>query len=220
MTELDIANLVSLQRRFFLTGATLPVSKRLELLKNLRDCIRRNEAAIAQALSADLGKSSFESYMCETGLVLSELSYMIKHLPAFAKEKTVPTPLAQFHSEASKALSLRRRADHESMELSLYAHHGASCGRSGCRKYGNPQAKCLLSRHQRAHRKNHKKNAFRPAMWPLSPAAARKNTHLLSQHFDYIFLYRRADGGQEVMRRAAEHLTPVTLELGGKVPVL
>lgn len=55
---------------------------------------------INQAIRADLGKSAFESYMCETGLVLSELTYMIKHTRKYAKERTVRTPLAQFHSRS------------------------------------------------------------------------------------------------------------------------
>lgn len=158
MTESDIANLVALQRRFFLTGATLPVSKRLELLKNLRDCIKRNESAIAQALSEDLGKSSFESYMCETGLVLSELSYMIKHLPAFAKEKTVLTPLAQFHSRSFKKPSphgvvLIMSPWNYPFMLTLEPLVDAlAAGNTAILK---PSA--LLPGHQRPHRKNHKR---------------------------------------------------------------
>ena len=62
---------------------------------------------IFDALYKDLGKSQFESYMCEVGLTLSEISYMIKHIRTFSREKNVPTPLAQFHSRSFKKPSPR-----------------------------------------------------------------------------------------------------------------
>lgn len=99
----EIKQIVDRQRRFFYTGATLPVEHRLSALSKLKACIVKYEAEINAALNSDLGKSPFESYMCETGLVLSELSYMLKHTKKFAKERTVWTPLAQFHSEASES---------------------------------------------------------------------------------------------------------------------
>ncbi len=220
MTELDIANLVSLQRRFFLTGATLPVSKRLELLKNLRDCIRRNEAAIAQALSADLGKSSFESYMCETGLVLSELSYMIKHLPAFAKEKTVPTPLAQFHSRSFKKPSpygvvlIMSPWNYPFMLTMEPLVDALAAGNTAILKPSaySPATSALIEKII--------KECFPPCHVAVVTGGRTENTHLLSQHFDYIFFTGGQTVGKEVMRRAAEHLTPVTLELGGKSPCI
>lgn len=100
MTELEIRSIVEKQRAFFRTGATLDVTVRLQALSRLRAWIQSHEADIAAALQADLGKSAFESYMCETGLTLSELSYMRRHTRAFAREKTVWTPLAQFHSRS------------------------------------------------------------------------------------------------------------------------
>lgn len=100
MTEQEIQNLVTRQRNYFQTGATLPVSTRITALRRLYASISKREKEIHNALQKDLGKSSFESYMCETGLVLEEISYMIKHIRRFAKEKRVQTPLAQFHSRS------------------------------------------------------------------------------------------------------------------------
>ena len=102
MTETEIKEIVQIQRSYFYTGATLPVEKRLDALKKLKTCIQKYEPLINEALKRDLGKSNFESYMCEVGLVLSELSYMIRHTPSYAKEKTVLTPLAQFASRSYK----------------------------------------------------------------------------------------------------------------------
>ena len=81
MTETEIKEIVQKQRSYFYTGATLPVEKRLDALKKLKTCIQKYEPLINEALKRDLGKSNFESYMCEVGLVLSELSYMIRHTP-------------------------------------------------------------------------------------------------------------------------------------------
>ena len=78
MTQTEIEKLVKKQRDFFNSGETLNVSFRISALEKLRACIIKYEKKINQAICADLGKSAFESYMCETGLVLSELTYMQK----------------------------------------------------------------------------------------------------------------------------------------------
>ena len=81
---MDLDRLLQNQREYFRSGATLPVDFRVAMLKKLRDAVERHEEEIAAALKADLGKSNFEGFMCETGLVKSELSYMIRHTHRFA----------------------------------------------------------------------------------------------------------------------------------------
>ena len=102
MTEAEIKRIVKEQRSFFATGATLPVEARVQALTRLKACILKRENEINEAVKKDLGKSAFETYMCETGLVLSELTYMLKHIYSYTREKTVRTPLAQFHSRSFK----------------------------------------------------------------------------------------------------------------------
>lgn len=92
--------LLSSQREFFRTGTTLPVAFRLEALDRLYRAIEARQSEICDALRHDLGKSETESYMCEIGLVLSEITYMRRHLRKFAGARTVPTPLAQFASHS------------------------------------------------------------------------------------------------------------------------
>ncbi len=75
------------QRKFFRSGETLSVEFRVEMLKKLYDTIKENKSEIANALGQDLGKSEFESFMCETGMVLSEITYMIKNTAKFAAKK-------------------------------------------------------------------------------------------------------------------------------------
>ena len=96
MTEQEIQIILEKQRKYFATGQTIPVSYRLEMLKKLKESIIKHESDLNEALQKDLGKSRMESYMCEVGLTLSELTWMQKHLKGLAKEKRVPTPLAQF----------------------------------------------------------------------------------------------------------------------------
>ena len=83
----------------------MPVDFRIEQLHKLKDSIIRHEPDLNLALKADLGKSETESYMCEVGLTLSELSWMLKHIRKLAKEQRVPTPLAQFAARSFRSPS-------------------------------------------------------------------------------------------------------------------
>ena len=90
MKRLEIEQLLNEQRRYYRSGETIPVSFREDKLKKLYNCIKEMETEISNALKADLGKSAYESFMCEIGLVLSEITYMRKHLKVFTKnDRTV-----------------------------------------------------------------------------------------------------------------------------------
>ena len=97
MTEKEILKIVGTQKDFFRSGKTLDVSFRITHLKKLYDVIKK-EDKIAGALYKDLGKSKSEAYMCEIGLVLSEISYMLKHIKKWTKPRKKKNPLAQFRA--------------------------------------------------------------------------------------------------------------------------
>ena len=97
---MHIEEILARQRTYFHSGATLSVDFRIENLKKLYGTVQKYEREIGEALNTDLGKSDFEGFMCETGLVLSELHYMIRHTRRFARERTVHTPLSQFSSRS------------------------------------------------------------------------------------------------------------------------
>lgn len=220
MTEQEINSLVNRQRKYFQTGATLPVSTRISALRRLYDAISKHEKEINEALRKDLGKSCFESYMCETGMVLEELSYMLKHTPRFAREKRVRTPLAQFHSRSCQKpspygvtlimspwnypfmLTLSPLAD------ALAAGNTAVVKPSAYSPHTSDVILRILSQ------------CFEPKYVAVVTGGRAENTCLLREHFDYIFFTGSQTVGKEVMRNAAEHLTPVTLELGGKSPCI
>lgn len=93
-------------RTTFSSGKTIPAEFRLKQLESLKEAMIRHEADLAAALKEDLGKSRMESYMCEIGLTLSELTWMQKHLRSLMRSKRVSTPAAQFAARVSAPLPL------------------------------------------------------------------------------------------------------------------
>ena len=105
MTEQEIRTILSRQREYFATGATLSREFRAKQLGKLKASLQRHETELNDALQQDLGKSRMESYMCEIGLTLSELTWMQKHLRGLMREKRVPTPLSQFAARSFRSPS-------------------------------------------------------------------------------------------------------------------
>ncbi len=220
MNEQEIKNIVTSQRKYFNTGATLAVEGRIQALQKLKDNILKHEERIHDALKRDLGKSGFESYMCETGLVLSEISYMLRHIRSFAREKRVRTPLAQFHSRSYKKPSpygtvLIMSPWNYPFLLTLDPLVDAiAAGNTAVLKPSaySPCTSEIVSEIIR--------ECFDEKFVCVVTGGRSENTCLLKEHFDYIFFTGSQTVGREVMRQASEHLTPVTLELGGKSPCI
>ena len=220
MTEQEIKEIVTTQRKYFQTGATLPIPFRIAALKKLYAVISECEKEIHTALRKDLGKSSFESYMCETGLVLEEISYLLKHIRKFAREKTVHTPLAQFHSHSYQkpspyGVTLIMSPWNYPFMLTLSPLVDALAAGNTAVVKPSAYSPCtsdvilqILSQ------------CFDPQYVAVVTGGRAENTCLLKEHFDYIFFTGSQSVGKKVMQSAAEHLTPVTLELGGKSPCI
>jgi aldehyde dehydrogenase (NAD+) len=218
MNELEIKNIVDTQREYFYTGATLDVGQRIAALKKLKAAVIKYEDEINRALKADLGKSAFESYMCETGMVLSEISHMLKHVRSYSGEKTVPTPLAQFHSRSYKKPSpygvvLIMSPWNYPFLLTLDPLVDAlAAGNTAVIKPSaySPNTSLVISKLIQ--------ECFEDKYVSVITGGRAENTCLLQQHFDYIFFTGSQAVGREVMAQADANLTPVTLELGGKSP--
>lgn len=220
MTETEIRQIVENQRTYFYTGATLPLSHRIEALKKIQSYILTHAAEIGKAIRKDLGKSDFESYMCETGLVLSEITYMLKRIRSFAKEKNVLTPLAQFHSRSFKKPSPYGVAlimspwnypfllTIDPLIDALAAGNTVVLKPSAYSPYTSAVIQSMIE------------ECFDTRYVAVITGGRAENTCLLNEHFDYIFFTGSQTVGKEVMRHAAAHLTPVTLELGGKSPCI
>ena len=220
MTETEIQNILEKQHKFFQTGQTLPVAYRIEQLQKLKDSITRHEPDLNLALKADLGKSETESYMCEIGLTLSELSWMLKHIKKLTKETVVPTPLAQFAAKSFRSPSPYGNVFIMSpwnypFLLSLDPLIDAiAAGNTVILKPSaySPNTSKLIEKMIR--------ECFSPEMVAVVTGGRAENTSLLEEHFDYIFFTGSQNVGREVMKKSSAHLTPVTLELGGKSPCI
>lgn len=220
MTEQEIRQILEKQHRLFQEGATLPVSFRLSQLQKLKDGIRRYEEKLDQALEADLGKSRMESYMCEIGLTLSELTWMQKHLRSLVREKRVSTPLAQFAARSFRSPSpygtvLIMSPWNYPVLLTLEPLIDAIA--AGNTVVIKPSA---YAEHTSAVLKEMLKECFPSEYVAVVTGGRAENKALLEQRFDKIFFTGGKTVGREVLRHAAEYLTPVTLELGGKSPCI
>lgn len=220
MNESEIRQIILSQKNYFQNGNTMPVAHRIHALERLKESILLHEPEINDAIKKDLGKSAFETYMCETGLVLSEISHMLKHIPSYAKEKTVHTPLAQFHSRSYKKPSpygvvLIMSPWNYPFLLTIDPLIDAIA--AGNTVVVKPSA---YSPHTSEIMKKIIEECFAPEFVSVITGGRAENTCLLNEHFDYIFFTGSPSVGKEVMRKASEHLTPVTLELGGKSPCI
>lgn len=218
--EMDIDRLLEKQRSFFESGRTLPVAFRIRMLQRLYDAVKRYEPQIGRALASDLGKSDFEGFLCETGLVLSEIGYMIRHTPRFAREETVRTPLSQF-----AARSFRKPSPYGNvLILSPWNYpflltldplaDAIAAGNTAVVKPSaySPATSAVIARLIG--------ECFPPSYVAVVTGGRRKNTELLRKKFDFVFFTGSQAVGKEVLRHTAETLTPAVLELGGKSPCI
>lgn len=220
MTESEIRKLLERQRTFFSTGKTLPVSFRLRQLEKLKRSIQKNEPLLRHALKKDLGKSNMESYMCEIGLTLSELSWMQRHVRSLAKNRTVPTPLSQFAAHSYRSpipygTVLIMSPWNYPLLLTLEPLIDAIA--AGNTVILKPSAYAPASL---AMIKEIIETTFPADYISVIEGGRTENQALLRQKFDKIFFTGSKAVGKEVLRHAAENLTPVTLELVGESPLL
>lgn len=218
MTAQEIENLIEKQREFYRSGATIPVAFRVEQLKKLRRAIREFESEICDALLTDLGKSAYEAYMCEVGLALSEISHMIRKTKKYAAPRRVWTPLAQFPSRSYCRAVPRGNV----LIMSPWNYpflltigpliDAIAAGNVATLKPSaySPATSAVVAKIVA--------ETFAPEYVAVVTGGRAENGALLDQKFDFIFFTGGQTVGKEVLRRAAESLTPVVLELGGKSP--
>ena len=121
MTQEAIQEIIRKQRNYFYTGATLNIDFRITALKKLQTSIQSHQEQINAALKSDLGKSSFESYMCESGLVRDYL-YTEAHPLFFQRKNRAHTTCPVPFQKLQEAVPIRCHPDHEPVELSLPAY--------------------------------------------------------------------------------------------------
>ncbi len=216
----NIESLLTAQKDFFYSGKTLSVEYRISQLKKLYSTIKKYESEICDALKSDLGKSDFESYMCEIGMALSEISHLIKNTKRYSKKREVKTPLAQFSSKSyiqpipyGNVLIMSPW----NYPFLLTIDPLATAISAGNTAIVKPSAyspnTCNVIRRIISE-------CFSDEYVSVISGGRKENQELLDQKFDFIFFTGSKSVGKEVLRKASENLTPVVLELGGKSPCI
>ena len=220
MTEQEIKDILQQQNHFFSSGKTIPAEFRLKQLESLKEAMIRHEADLAAALKEDLGKSRMESYMCEIGLTLSELTWMQKYLRSLMRSKRVSTPAAQFAAKSFRSPSpygtvLIMSPWNYPVLLTLDPLIDAIAAGNTAVVKPSAYAPCTFN-----VMKTMIEECFPAHYVAVVDGGRAENQALLQQRFDMIFFTGGKTVGREVLRHAAEYLTPVTLELGGKSPCI
>lgn len=220
LTQSTSETILRKQREFFNTGKTKNLDFRIENLKLLSKAILDNQTATEQALKADLNKPEFEIYGTEILYCLEEIKYTLKHLKAWAKPQKVPTPVTHFPASST--------IYHDPLGIILiigpwnYPFQLVIGPLIGAIAAGN----CAILKPSEIASNTSDLIAeiipkyFDPSFVTVVEGGKETTQELLEQKFDHIFFTGGTQVGKIIMSAAAKHLTPVTLELGGKSPCI
>lgn len=216
----ELKRILEKQRAFFATGATLDPDYRTEALYNLRRTILDCQGEIAAALREDLGKSEMESYMCETGMLLSEIDWQIRHVDRLSKNARKHTPLAQFAAKSyvhPEPLGNVLVMSPWNYPLLLSLEPAVDAIAAGNTVVIKPSAYSPASSRVVAEIVE---TALPEDYAAVVTGGREENAALLEEKWDKIFFTGSKAVGRTVLEKAAKHLTPCTLELGGKSPCI
>ena len=212
------AEVVAAARRAFDDGVTKPREWRVAQLRALRSLLVDHEDDFAEALHADLGKCATESWVTETGFVVREIDHTLRHLRAWTAPRRVRVPLSLAPGRAKVVreplgVVLVIAPWNYPVQLCLAPLVGAlAAGNAVVIKPSEvaPATSRLLARLLPQH--------LDASAVHVVEGAVPETTALLAERFDHIFYTGNGTVGRVVLEAAARHLTPVTLELGGKSP--
>ena len=220
LTQLPISDIICQQREFFNTGKSKDIGFRITQLKKLQKAVIDHEAAIIAALKTDLHKSEFETYTTEIALCKKEINYALKQIANWTKPQKANIPLEQFPGFG--------RIYPEPLGVVLiispwnYPFQLIIAPLVGAIAAGN----CAILKPSEIAAHTSKLLAeilpkyFDPAYIAVVEGGVEISQQLLAEKFDHIFFTGGTTIGRKVMEAAAKHLTPVTLELGGKSPCI
>ena len=215
-----IAGTVASAREAYLAGTTRPLSWRRHQLQRMIDMLEENEAEFLDALKTDLGKPTAEGFITDLAFVTGEIKLMLKNLKKWNSIERVPTPLvampakSQLIPEPLGVVCVIAPWNYPVQLLLVPAAGAIAAGNAIVLKPSevSPTVSDVLARLVRTYLDN---NAVK-----LIEGGVSETTELLAQKFDHIFYTGNGKIGRVVMAAAAVNLTPVTLELGGKSPVI
>lgn len=216
----SIRDILQKQNSFFEKGYTKNINLRIDALKKLKNSIKINEENICKALKKDLNKSKFEAFITEIGIVYDEITVAIKNIKKWSRTKRVKTPITNFlassyiYSEPYGVVLI--------MSPWNYPFQLIMAPLVGAISAGN----CVLLKPSELAVETEKiivkiiKDTFASEYIGVTTGGVGESKAILKEKFDYIFYTGGISVGKIVMKAAAEHLTPITLELGGKSPCI
>jgi aldehyde dehydrogenase (NAD+) len=208
------------QKQFFRSGATRELEYRQRQLEKLDQLVRENERGFEQALASDLGKPAFEAYASETGFLRAEIQFARKHLAAWMRPERVPSPLALFPAKSRierepLGVVLIISPWNFPLQLALGPWIGAlAAGNSAILKPSElaPRSSSLLAELLGS--------AFPRELVAVATGGIETSQALLRLPFDRVLFTGGSSAARDVATAAAKTLSPLTLELGGKNPVI
>lgn len=215
---MEIKNIIEKQRTFFNSNQTKEIVFRIEKLKKIKSLLKENERLLYKAIYEDFGKSEFETYISELSLVYHEINIAIKNVYKWSKVKKVPTRLANFPTKSyvipePLGTALIIAAWNYPYQLSILpAVTALAAGNTVILK---PSELSSRTSNAVATLIN---NSFDSSYFHVVEGGVSETTELLENRFDKIFFTGSIPVGRMIYQAAAKHLTPVTLEMGGKCP--
>lgn len=218
----DINLIFKKQKEFFESGKTINVDYRIKNLKKLNDIIKKNEDKILSELKKDLGKSNFEGYVTEVGILYDDINFHIKNVKKWSSEEKRKSPIVYYPSKSyiykePYGVTLIIGPFNYPFQLVIAPLIGAiSAGNTAIIKPSENSRNIVLLLEKLIN-----ENFPEEYLRVVNPLGGKETVSLLlDKPFDYIFFTGSVRVGKLVMQKAAQHLTPVTLELGGKSPCI
>lgn len=218
----DINLIFKNQKEFFESGKTINVDYRIKSLKKLNDIIKKNEDKILNELKKDLGKSNFEGYVTEVGILYDDINFHIKNVKKWSSEEKRKSPIVYYPSKSyiykePYGVTLIIGPFNYPFQLVIAPLIGAiSAGNTAIIKPSENSRNIALLLEKLIN-----ENFPEEYLRVVNPLGGKETVSLLlDKPFDYIFFTGSVRVGKLVMQKAAQHLTPVTLELGGKSPCI
>lgn len=218
----DINLIFKNQKEFFESGKTINVDYRIKNLKKLNDIIKKNEDKILNELKKDLGKSNFEGYVTEVGILYDDINFHIKNVKKWSSEEKRKSPIVYYPSKSyiykePYGVTLIIGPFNYPFQLVIAPLIGAiSAGNTAIIKPSENSRNIALLLEKLIN-----ENFPEEYLRVVNPLGGKETVSLLlDKPFDYIFFTGSVRVGKLVMQKAAQNLTPVTLELGGKSPCI
>ena len=218
----DIKSVFNKQKEFFYLGKTNDINFRIDNLRKLKEVIKVNENKILEALNKDLGKSNFESYATEIGIVYDEINVHIKNIKKWARRERKKSSIIYYPSKSyvykePYGVTLIIGPFNYPFQLVIAPLIGAiSAGNTAIIKPSESTKNISILLEEMIN-----ENFEEEYLKVVSPLEGKEAvSYLLELPFDYIFFTGSVRVGKIIMEKAAKNLTPITLELGGKSPCI